>query len=228
MAKGRKSRIQYRRKGRRTRPSGPYSVIASRKTYIPRGLFPAGKFKMSMTYRDDWNLNAISADVPYSAYFSCNSIYDPDRSGVGHKVKDLDQVSVYYQHYTVLGSKVKVDFINDDVTPMLCFINKVDSTTPTDMNDVHELLEAKGSKHCLLDSSGRNKTITHTYSKKNTWGRSATDKLTAAINASPADEIFYQVSALNAISAGAPVNVPIIITLDYIVLFTERTHPPSS
>lgn len=195
-----------------------------RGTYIPRGIMPSNKKILKLKYSDDWVLNPTIADIPYQAYFSACSLYDPDRSGSGHSAKLLDQMAGYYQHYTVLGAKISVRAINPggSAVPMMVFVIKTDQVTPTNLGSKNQLLEATGSRYAYVSKDGDDRTVRSTYSKKKTWGKSATDKLTALTNANPTDEIFWQVSAINTQASVTPTPIPIIVTIDYIALFTER------
>lgn len=212
----------YQRKSRR--PNKKKRVRRRRKAKIPLGIMPTNSKVVKLVYKDDWTLNAVTADIAYQAYFSACSLYDPDRTGVGHQPKNFDQMAQYYQHYTVLGAKLSIRGINAGGTdvPMMVFAIKTDSIAPSNLASKNQLLEAAGSKYMYLGKDGKDSHLTSTYSKKKTWGKSATDKLTATTTASPADEIFWQVSAINTKSGQIPDVVPIIVTIEYIALFTER------
>lgn len=51
-----------------------------------------------------------------NAVFSCNSLFDPDRTGVGHQPLYYDQLTPIYNHYTVVSSRIWIEFHNPSTT----------------------------------------------------------------------------------------------------------------
>lgn len=52
----------------------------------------------------------------YYQYFSGNSLYDPDNSGVGHSAMGFDQIMTLYDYYQVYASKIKVTCLDNSTT----------------------------------------------------------------------------------------------------------------
>lgn len=48
--------------------------------------------------------------------FSCNGMYDPNIGGVGSQPYYFDQLAALYNHYVVIGSKIKVTLVSDGTT----------------------------------------------------------------------------------------------------------------
>lgn len=48
--------------------------------------------------------------------FSANGLYDPNISGTGHQPIGFDQMTQFFDHYVVLGSKIRVNYRNNDAT----------------------------------------------------------------------------------------------------------------
>lgn len=205
----------YRKKGKRHR---------KKKAYIPRGIMPSNKKIIKLKYSDDWTLLPSTTNIPYKAFFSACSLYDPDRSAGGHQPKYFDQMSQYYNHYTVLSAKISIRCINTPSVPMMVFVTKTDSTNPGALGTKNQLLEADNTSYIYLSNDTNDKTLRSSYTKKKTWGQSATDKLTASVTTSPSDEIFWQVAAINTKADQAPEHIPIIVNIEYVALFTERTQ----
>ena len=68
-------------------------------------------------YNEDFTLFASTSTGIY--FFSCNGMFDPNFSSTGHQPMMFDQMSVLYDHYTVVSSKIKWTVIqenNDDTT----------------------------------------------------------------------------------------------------------------
>lgn len=213
--------MPYKRKYKKRTPARRRRRAVSK---IPRGIMPNNSKVVKLKYSDDWNLLPTTADIPYKAFFSACSLYDPDRTGGGHQPKMFDQMCTYYNHYTVLSAKISVRCINTPSVPMMVFITKTDSISPGALGTKNQLLEADNTRYCYLSNDTLDKTITSSYSKKKTFGKSATDKLTASATTNPADEIFWQVSAINTKAGETPNNVPIVVNIEYVALFTERVQ----
>lgn len=64
---------------------------------------------VKMPYFERFNLaNAVSPGANY--FWNMNSIWDPNRSGVGHNPATYAQWSVFYNRYRVIGVKVRANF----------------------------------------------------------------------------------------------------------------------
>lgn len=75
--------------------------------------------------------------------FRCNGMFDPDYTSTGHQPMYFDQMSAIYDHFTVIGSKIKIK-----VTPQTTisaasyvgmFIN--DDTSSTNITGIPALME---------------------------------------------------------------------------------------
>lgn len=64
------------------------------------------------------DINPGVGGVPASHVFSLNGLYDPNITGVGHQPLGFDQLMPMYDHYCVIGAKVRFTASNlDPVTP---------------------------------------------------------------------------------------------------------------
>ena len=86
--------------------------------FLARGVGAAGtrrlpaigmssKKKVRLRYVTEITLNASGVGLS-AHYFSANGMFDPDVTGTGHQPLYYDQWMVNYEHYQVLGSKIKV------------------------------------------------------------------------------------------------------------------------
>ncbi len=69
------------------------------------------------------------ADLAAANVFSANGIFDPDITNGSTQVRGFDQISVLYDHYTVIGSKCTVNFYCE--SPVLVGIALRDSNVTT-------------------------------------------------------------------------------------------------
>lgn len=154
MAFKRKSYTKRRRYGRRSfkkrggyKPNGQYRLRKFRSSFkrsiVPRPLFPERKL-MNFTYNTVLTMNPPIGNNILWHYFRM-SLYDSDKSGLGHQPMGFDQVCpVIYKKYTVIGAKVVCRFGRSDTTygtvPYIYALGKGNATTtfPTTINDTIE------------------------------------------------------------------------------------------
>jgi len=73
-------------------------------------LFPA-KWKGTLRYADN-NALSTTAGAVNTFVFSANGMFDPNITGTGHQPAGFDQMMISYEHYTVVRSRIVVNFIN--------------------------------------------------------------------------------------------------------------------
>lgn len=76
---------------------------------ISKSIVPK-KAVVRMKYCDTYSLNPGVGGVPVTQLIHANHINDPDISGSGHQPYGHDQWKEFYNHYTVIGSKITVRF----------------------------------------------------------------------------------------------------------------------
>lgn len=193
-----------------------------KRPYIPYGITQSSQKLCRLKYRDDWKLLPTTADIPYKSIWSSTSLYDPDRSGSGHQPKGFDQISEFYQHYTVLGAKITIRPIDLYTGSMMVFVSPVSTPIPSNLSTITEILESNRVQYRLIGTSRENvKPIVSTYSKKKIFGNLKNSELTAPISSDPTEEYYWCVGAINASAGVTPVTVPMIVEIEYICLFSE-------
>ncbi len=103
MAYGKRRR--YRRRGRRYYKK--YAPVSLTARVVP----PSIVVKLPYVTSLQLNPTALAAA---QHNFRANSIHDPDETGVGHQPLGHDQWAAFYNSYTVLASKISVQFISRD------------------------------------------------------------------------------------------------------------------
>lgn len=94
-----------RRKGRR----GGYRQVSISRSPVSMRVFNR------LRYSEQIQLNpGIGTVAKYE--FCANGLFDPNLTGVGHQPLGFDQWMTFYHHYCVLGSRIRVDFINGSAT----------------------------------------------------------------------------------------------------------------
>lgn len=93
----------YKRKKRiykALRPFKPQSIL---KTGFPRTTL------IKLRYADGFTLNPTINTLSYYS-FRANSCFDPDQTGTGHQPMNFDLWAGLYNHYVVVGSRIKVTY----------------------------------------------------------------------------------------------------------------------
>lgn len=148
------------------RKANPRRRRRQRKGYIPRNLslgptYPNGiiakhKYTMNKTLQATY----VAGDIPGTALqsFRTASLFDPDRTGVGHQPLFYDEMSAIYNQYRVLGAKCRVRFVNMSNEPVVVFGAHLGAPLGNGWNP-SQLMERKDVKSQFLsplNAGGRN------------------------------------------------------------------------
>lgn len=156
--------------------------------------------------------------------FNMTSIFDPDTTGVGHQPMYHDQFANIYAHYTVLGSKIRAEFVTiSGTTPAVVGIMEGDDTTfPTDVNSAAE--QNKATRMLLGGASSMNKgTLTATYGAVDDEGidpYSGSELVRTPFGMNPTENYYSRVYAV-AYDAITSTPVFVAVYIEYTVLLSE-------
>ncbi len=95
-----KRRFRRKRRGRR-RQGGPMGTVR-------RPLIPPKQMR-TLIYSENVAINA-TAVAPGVYNFSCNGVYDPNITGVGHQPLGFDTYMTLYDHAVIIGAKLTCIF----------------------------------------------------------------------------------------------------------------------
>ncbi len=111
-----------------------------RRLGVPRGILPNSRLVKHTYFDQDVYLNPGTGGQPANYVFSCNGMYDPDISGVGHQPLGFDSLTPLYNHYTVIGMKITYQFLTQDnsYTHIVSAKLSTDTTGVTDMTNLIE------------------------------------------------------------------------------------------
>lgn len=164
--------------------------------------------------------------------FRANDVYDPNQSFVGHQPRGFDQLMPLYNHFTVIGSKIKIQVTNiTDAAFYTCFLTLQGEATaqlnPIDLMERQDVVtKTIGSK-----SADPMKTLTKTFSTKKFFSKSnVLDDTTLRGDASnsPSEQAYYHFGAVESDAAGDPGALYFNVIIDYIVAFHETNDVASS
>lgn len=187
-------------------------------------------FKTKMRYSEAVTLNpgAGGACSVYTA--AANGLWDVSISGVGHQPRGWDEIIPLYNHAIVIGSKIKVEFLNRDgaAAQLVGIALRSGSATEVDPNNY---LEGGHVTYKTLNSTGGADKATMDMTFSNSF-LGISDPLSTAIvrnsdSANPTELGVYHVFAANpwGTDSGA---VQVLVTVEYVVVFTEPKVPIQS
>lgn len=218
---------RYRTKKRKTRRR------RRRKAPISRGLTVPMRNRARLRYADSLTLDVGVAGVPALYAFRANSIFDPDRSGVGHQPIFHDQYQTFYNHYAVVGSKITVQVVNHNdatqVSQIVGIMLNDDTVTPTTYSELIEqpggVGNKGGSRWRITTPNTKSSKLSHYFSSKKfftiTDVNDNLDRVGAIMGANPVEEGYFTIFVLPLDSTTDTGAINLLVTIDYLVEFSE-------
>jgi len=212
----------------------PKARKANVRPVLTRARFMTGfPQQLTMTHRYVANAISITSTLGVMGHyqFSANGMFDPDITSSGHQPLYFDQVTALYNHYHVIGSRIKVTGITGDSNTAsfswALWQNDDTSTTPS---DVATLAETANSVYKMQPAqiTATPQSATLNWSAKRTFGGStlADSELQGTATANPSEQSIFQITVQThgAVTAAMLFNVEI----DYIAVWTELKDIASS
>lgn len=200
------------------------------KTLVPMGIgFPQ---KVIVTHR---YTTAMTAQAPLGVFtnhrWSCNSLFDPDTTGAGHKPLYYNEYAALYNHYTVIGSKITVNAVPYNTIEPGVVGMYINDDNVNDYTSAQTALEQSKRNFSFLGASAGQtpKRFSLKWSAKKQFGAAvmANDKLTGSDTTSPLEQSYYNFW-LAELTASANYNVELIVNIEYIAIWTELKQVASS
>lgn len=219
--KSKKSRRRYYRRRKKNK-------VSLSKAPLPMRLFN------KMRYVTWDKLSLQSAGIVDTLIISGNDLYDPDRTNAGHQPRGFDQLITMYDHFVVLGSKIRVMFTSTaNDTNDNCIIGIALKDTATPYSDPNEYQEGRTCRWTTMRSFARDpKCLTLTASTKKFLGRPhvlSEDSLQGSSNTSPNEGMFFHIFVANIDTSVTPVtNILVNVSIEYLVCWREPRQPSQS
>lgn len=197
------------------------SLTVSRMYPMPRTL------RTTLRYYDfSHALNPSAGGAAATYVFSANGLFDPDITGVGHQPVGFDQLMAFYDHYTVVGAKITVDFQNNDTTneSIVGVSLRDDSTTTISPYEIVESGAIDTRWLTPLGKDGCKARITMASTTANYLGRKdvmSDPELKGSAAANPGEQYFFHLTAYPNSANDADI-VGFHAIIDYDVIFHER------
>lgn len=195
-----------------------------RRKKLPLTGFPSKKL-CRLRYCDTIWLDPTATGVD-SHYFCSNGLYDTDITGTGHQPLGFDQWMTIYNHYNVLGARIKMTPLiqNETASASGYYGIILDDNTTFSYTSGPEIIESKQGKGAVLLTNmpaNKPKSAWRSFSSKKFFGHSALeDSNKGSSSANPTEKAYFG-TWMSSITSSDPTGVNFMIEIEYIVLFTE-------
>lgn len=157
--------------------------------------------------------------------FSANGCFDPDITGTGGQPMGFDQAMVFYNHYTVLRTRIRVTF-QSEATAARANVALSTSGSSTATTSIQQLMENGNITFLTLEYAGAMGgagTLKRTISPAKYQGiQQVLDdpNMRGDAASNPTEQQYFHLSCWNAASA-ATLSVTAQVLIEYDVMFTE-------
>lgn len=191
------------------------------------GGFPAQK-RVKFRYVEEILLNATVGNGAFFNY-TANGMYDPNITGIGHQPLNYDIWMNMYDHYRVVGSKIKVTYApssTSNTTPSYLGLYLSDNTIGMSSDSIANILENDKVKfhRNVIGPVGVTPypVVTGNFNAKKFFGPSSlSDKHQGAVSANPSDQAYFQIMQL-AVGDNDPGSINLLVEIEYDCILTER------
>lgn len=180
-----------------------------------------------MKYSETFMLSDLPATSRY--LFNLNSIYDPNRTGIGHQPYGHDTFATMYNRYRVISCNWALNFHNPNSAIRVACIPSNEALAPANLNEVCE--NPRGQWKIQLPG-GNTQQIKGRISIPSLVGRTksqymADDRYQATFGADPAELAILSIFHAN-LNDVAIIGTSCTITLTYFVEMFDIKHLPQS
>lgn len=180
--------------------------------------------------------------IPAVYTFRANSLFDPNFSGSGHQPMGFDNIMPFYNHYTVIGSKIKVTFQSFDTvasTPTVVGILLNGEQTPS-LPSWDNLAEQGNLTYSIMSPLGSAATtftpanmtsLTKGYSAHRYFGRRGIiteDDFRGTASTNPVEQAYFHIFVCPANNSTNNGSIQAIVEIEYIAVYTELKQLASS
>lgn len=224
-------------KKKRTTKSKKYNVKrkVQRKNVVPRTMVTLGtglpkKIMCKHKYQETVSITIPIGVVIQRYIFSANGMYDPNITGTGHQPLYFDQLSALYDHYCVIGSKIRVLFpppIDSNLNVGILIDD--DGGFPYASSDtVAEQTQA--TRALVVPTLTRPTYLSRKWSAKKFFGGSilANTELQGNTVANPAEQSYFGIFFQSQSTPTAAYTYNFIVEIEYLAIWKELKDIASS
>lgn len=189
---------------------------------------PLGAKKLvKFRYQQEIQLDA-AAGVAADYVFTANGLYQPSITAATHQPYGFDQMMENFNHYTVIGSKIKfISSSNQASKPYWQMIQLRPSATSLSGVTPSVLQEQPGTKQYLVGLGNTNfsNTVSEVFSARKFFGKKdiiGDDLYRGTTAANPSEQAYYHCMILP--QAGNDLTNQVMhVIIDYVAVLTEPT-----
>lgn len=225
--------MAYKKKYLRNRKKKYYNRNRRNTATNTGPMTPIGRsFKSTMKYNETQTLSSGLGALAVSTY-SANGLFDPSISIGGHQPMGFDQIMPLYDHYCVIGSTLRVDFINttpvnlsDTQQPIIVGV-QISDRPDTSISTLDRMLEQPAVKYTTLlpsISNGARKTLYIKCNPNKYLGKSkplSDDTTNGSAAANPVEQVYYKIFAQPLSQGVEEFSVQCNVSLMYTSIFHE-------
>lgn len=197
---------------------------------IPRtiGTLPT-QVKCHFKYGEQITLSNGGAGLTGVGVYSCNGLYDPNVSGIGHQPRGFDQLMAMYDHYVVIGSRIKVQFWPRPANTGLSVVGISVQDTATVFTDFRDYLESPNNVTQGISPDGdRCKALVNNVNPNQFLGRKnpmSDPQLKGSSTANPTEQCYYHLWLHNVTDSDTN---DIVVEIEYTAILIEPKVAPIS
>lgn len=217
---------------KRSRSAGPSGRVVKKKRSpydrLPRAVIGKGfPEKLTTTLRYfDFKVPSAGATTLSGYHFKANGLYDPDTTGIGHQPLGFDQFTPIYNHFVVLGARIKATFTyrdeaGDVVHPIMCGIyDDDDGTNSLTYSSVAEGTDRR--KYNFLTTNNDKLEVYSKWTSTRTFGNAPVSDPSqrGSASADPTETHQWYVWYYNLGNVAMTINVA--VDIEYSVVFFEK------
>lgn len=179
------------------------------------------KMLMTHKYCEHFTMTSTSSVIA-KKQVSCNGMYDPD---AGHQPLYFDQMTALYDHYTVIGSKIRAVVTPTTATDesVMFGIYLDDDTNTTTVGGIDTLREQSSGYGKVISAGAVRPTyFQRKWSAKKTFGGSilGNDNLQGTVAANPTEQTYFTL-AVQSFDTAVTTAVNVAIEVTYIAIWDE-------
>lgn len=177
----------------------------------------------TLRYTEPFSINPLVGSAAWHV-FSANGLYDPNITGGGHQPMGFDQLMTFYNHYEVIGAKIKMSIVPSPEVTGFNFGIKLDDSSTLAASGFEVICEHAMTSFKTHPGAGFSNgfDVYSTYSAKKFFGDKAGDRETwGDASANPTDQAYFIcfISPMTAMQDIA--SIPCMATIEYVVKFRE-------
>jgi len=206
-------------KKRGTKPRRRMMKRKSKTALVNRSLQPiAQRYFCRMKYCENILVTSLAGAAQYS--FNLNSIFDPNRTGIGHQPYGHDTLETLYNRYRVIKCSYAISAI--DTNGKYIQVSAIPANELVTVSNIAQVTENARARYITQAPNAALKTLKGTVHLPSLVGRSkaqymSDDRYQAIYGASPAEAAILTVAAQTLSGASDNMSIAFNITLNYTV-----------